>query len=48
MRSTWAPVEQTAAGGPAQAVMVQRRLKNAGTVARYTKAISAGTALQWL
>lgn len=38
----------TAAGAPAQAVMVQGRWKNAGTVARYTKAISAGAALQWL
>ncbi len=27
---------------------VQGRWKNAGTVARYTKAISAGAALQWL
>ena len=38
----------TAAGAPAQAVMVQGRWKNAGTVARYTKAIQAGAALQWL
>ena len=38
----------TAAGAPAQAVMVQGHWKNAGTVARYTKAISAGAALQWL
>ena len=38
----------TAAGAPAQAVMVQDRWKNAGTVSRYTKAISAGAALQWL
>ena len=38
----------TAAGAPAQAVMVQGRWKNAGTVARYTKAIQAGGALQWL
>ena len=36
----------TAAGAPAQAVMVQGRWKNAGTVARYTKAIQAGAALQ--
>ena len=34
----------TAAGAPAQAVMVQGRWKTAGTVARYTKAISAGAA----
>ncbi|MYH63018.1 MAG: tyrosine-type recombinase/integrase [Caldilineaceae bacterium SB0675_bin_29] len=32
----------TAAGAPAQAVMVQGRWKNAGTVARYTKGIQAG------
>lgn len=32
----------TAAGVPAQAVMVQGRWKNAGTVARYTKGITAG------
>lgn len=38
----------TAAGAPTQAVMVQGRWKNAGTVARYTKAIQAGAALQWL
>jgi len=38
----------TAAGAPAQAVMVQGRWKNAGTVARHTKPISAGAALQWL
>ena len=38
----------TAAGAPAQAVMVQGRWKNACTVARYTKAISAGAVLQWL
>jgi len=34
----------TAAGAPAQAVMVQGRWKNAGTVARYTKGIQAGAA----
>jgi len=38
----------TAAGAPAKAVRVQGRWKNAGTVARYTKAISASAALQWL
>ena len=38
----------TAAGAPAQAVMVQGRWKNAATVARYTKSIQAGAALQWL
>ena len=35
----------TAAGASAQAVMVQGRWKNAGTVARYTKGVQAGTAL---
>ena len=38
----------TAAGAPAQTVMGQGRWKNAGIVARYTKAILAGAALQWL
>ena len=34
----------TAAGAPAQTVMVQGRWKNASAVARYTKGIQAGTA----
>lgn len=38
----------TAAGASPQAVMAQGRWRNAGTVARYTKAIQAGTALQQL
>ena len=42
------PQHMTAAGASAQAVMVKGRWKNAGTVARYTKAMSAGAALQWL
>ena len=38
----------TEAGASTQAVMVQGRWKNAGTVARYTKAIQAGAGLQQL
>ncbi|MCY4080295.1 MAG: hypothetical protein OXF54_08630 [Caldilineaceae bacterium] len=38
----------TAAGAPAQLVMVQGRWKSAAMVSRYTKAIEAGVALQWL
>lgn len=38
----------TAAGASTQAVMVQGRWKNAGTVARYTKVNSTGATLQWL
>lgn len=38
----------TIANAPAQAVMVQGRWKSVNTVARYTKEIEAGAALQWL